>query len=103
MPPFLRVRRVRGNDGSRTSYGLEEFDRIAVGIQNLDLLSTGSADDGVPKRNAAIVQNGDGAFQIIDGQHQSIPSAGFLLLAVWKRTRTRPRPGIMLRITRPGH
>ena len=71
------------------SRGLEQLDRIAIRILDLDLLAARPGLHVVPKTEAGLLQGLDERGKIVDPQHDTVPSARFLLLTV----RHRPRSG----------
>jgi hypothetical protein len=73
--------------GSRLSGWLEQLDGIAIGILDLDLLAARTGLHVVPDVEAGLLQGLDECWQIRHPKHDTIPSAGFLLLTV------RHRPG----------
>ena len=67
----------------------EEFDGIPVGIEELYLLAAGTADDVAAKSEAGFGEFGCSRREIIDSQHQPVPSPWLLRLAVREIARTR--------------
>jgi hypothetical protein len=63
----------------------EQFDWIPVWIKQLDLLAARAYDNITPKLKAAIPHVRDDRRKVIHGEDDTIPSAWFLLLAVWHR------------------
>ena len=64
---------------------LEQLDRIAVGILDLDLFAARTRLQVVPKMEAGFLQGLDERWKIVDPKHDTVPSARFLLLAVRHR------------------
>jgi hypothetical protein len=64
--------------------GLEQFDWIPVWIEQLNLFAARAHDYIAPKLQAPILHVCDDGRKLIHGQHEAIPSAWFLLLAVWQ-------------------
>ena len=74
---------------AKLSRRLEQLDGVAVGILDLDLLAARSRLHVVPKMEAGLLQGLDERRKIVDPKHDAVPSAGFLLLAVRHRPRSR--------------
>src|SRR5918999_5313800 len=68
---------------------LEEFDRIAVGIFQLNLSPARPHFHLIAKRDAGVLQRLDLCREISHTQDDSIPAAGLLGLAARQRTRSR--------------
>ena len=64
---------------------LEEFDWVSIGIEQLDLLTAGTSDDVASEGDTRPAKCGDDRCEIVDGEHQSIPTARLLLLTVGHR------------------
>src|SRR5688500_11654548 len=72
---------------------LEELDRIAVGIFQLDLPAARPDLHLVAETEARFLQRPDLRREVRDLQHYPIPATGFLLPPIGQRTRSRrPRP-----------
>ena len=77
-----------GRDSSMASR-LEQLNRIAVGIFNLDLFATGADLDFISKTQTRLFQLRNARRQILDLKEHTVPSAGLLLTAIahWSRPR----------------
>jgi hypothetical protein len=64
----------------------KQFYRITVWIKQLDLFAARAYDNIASKLQAAILHVHDDGRKVIYGEHDTIPSAWFLLLAVCQRT-----------------
>ena len=73
----------------RLSRWLEEFDRIAVGVFDLDLSADGTRLHLIAKLHARVLQRVDLRRQIRDSQDHSIPSARPLGFTAGQRARAR--------------
>ena len=62
--------------------GFVQFDRIAVGIGDLYLLAAGAYHDVAADRDTAGAQTVDLCVKIVNVEHDPVPSAGLLALAV---------------------
>src|SRR5262245_34205811 len=75
---------------------LEQFDRVAVGIFNLDLSATGSRFHLVAEMDPGLLERGDAGWQVGNFQHHPIPSSRLLCLT--SRHRSWDAPGPLRRI-----
>ena len=77
-----------GRDSSMASR-LEQLNRIAVGIFNLNLFATGADLDFISKTRTRLFQLRNARRQILDLKEHTVPSAGLLLTAIahWSRPR----------------
>src|SRR5258705_8373705 len=77
-----------GCDSSMASR-LEQLNRIAVGIFNLNLFATGADLDFISKTQTRLFQLRNARRQILDLKEHTVPSAGLLLTAIahWSRPR----------------
>ena len=71
-----------GPPGSCLMRGLEEPDRIAVRIEDLDLPACRSGFHGVPKCHSSLAQRFDDRGQIAHSKNDAVKAAGALLPAV---------------------
>lgn len=67
---------------------LEQLDRILIRVQQLHLLSAWPADDVAAETDAVLPECGHDGSEILNGQDESIPTAG-LLRPIRERTRSR--------------
>ena len=67
----------------------EQLDGVSVRIFDLDLSTSGSSLDLIPKMDSGSLQRGDGRWQIGYAKHDAVPSAGFLPLPIRHRPRSR--------------
>ena len=74
---------------ARSASRLEKLDRISIRILDLDLSTARPRLHLVAKSKSGLLEFGDEAWKIRDLQHDSIPAAWLLLLAI----RHRPRAG----------
>src|SRR5258708_38082494 len=70
-----------GRDSSMASR-LEQLNRIAVGIFNLNLFATGADLDFISKTQTRLFQLRNARRQILDLKEHTVPSAGLLLTAI---------------------
>src|SRR5215831_159637 len=75
-------------DSSMASW-LEQLNRIAVGIFDLNLLPTGAGFHFISKTPARLFQISNARRQILHLKQHAVPSAGFLLAAVGHGPRSR--------------
>src|SRR5262245_19096998 len=68
---------------------LEELDDVAGGVQEQDLLATGSLDDVVAEPCPGVAEAGDFGIDVVDDQVDAVPAAGTRLDAI----RHRPPRG----------
>jgi hypothetical protein len=67
---------------------LEQLDGVAVGIVDLDLFSAGPRFHVVSETETGGFQGLDQRREILDAKHDSIPTAGLLLLSIGHRPRS---------------
>src|SRR5436305_821347 len=76
--------------------GLEQFDRVSVGILHLDLPATRPCHHRIPEAQASLLQLVDPRRKIADTEDDTVPSAWPLDTPIGHRTRARctvePRP-----------
>ena len=65
-------------DSPRLASGLEELDRIAVGILELNLSAAGPAFRLIAELHAGLLQRLDGPFDVADAQNDASPTARLL-------------------------
>src|SRR5262245_6531066 len=70
------------------SRGLEQLDRIAVRVFDLNLASARTGFHLVAEAEAAALERGDAAWKVRDFQDDAVPPAGLLTLTVWHRPCT---------------
>lgn len=76
-------------DASSSGSGFEEFDGVAVGVFDLDLLAAGAGDEGGAEVDALVLEFGDAGEQLVDLEDDAVAAAGFLGAAVQQRARAR--------------
>src|SRR5688500_539693 len=69
--------------------GLEELDRVPVGVLDLDLPPAGTGLHFVPEAHSRVLQRVDEGRQVGDLQHNAVPAAGLLAAPVRHGTRSR--------------
>jgi hypothetical protein len=74
--------RARFERDSRPWSWLEQFDRVPVWIEQLNLFAARTGDNIAPKLHAAVLHNSDHRRQACHREHDPIPSTGFLLLTI---------------------
>src|SRR5258705_13192912 len=74
---------------SKLASSLEQLDRIAVGIFQLDLLASRTYLQLIPKMQSSLFQHFNSSGQVFDLQNYPIPSTRPLLTTIRHRTRTR--------------
>src|SRR5262245_16725152 len=83
----------RTNDGTTrvllSGRGFEQFDRVPVGVLDLDLSAARTGFHLIPERQPGVLQRVDECRQIGDLQDHAVPAARFLALAVRHRPRSR--------------
>src|SRR5688500_5937246 len=79
---------VRSSAWRQALCRLEQLDGIPVRIFDLDLLTAGSRLHAVPKEKTGFSQPFDERRKVLDAQHDTIPAAGFLCLALRHRSRS---------------
>ena len=74
---------------AQLSRGLEQLNRITIGIFDLDLLAARTLLHRVPKMEAGFLQTVNERWKVDHAKHDPVPSAWFLLLTVrhWPRSR----------------
>src|SRR5262249_50810894 len=73
----------------RLSRGLEQLDRVPVGVLDLDLSAARTGLHFVPDVEAGLLQRVDEGGEVRDLQDDAVPTAGLLPLAVRHRSRSR--------------
>src|SRR3954468_9611344 len=66
-----------------------QFDRISIGVVDLDLLAPRSRLDLVPESGAARLERGDSGVDLLHVEDDSVPSARLLLTTIRHRSRAR--------------
>ncbi|MEX2273101.1 MAG: hypothetical protein WD690_16640 [Vicinamibacterales bacterium] len=87
-PDLVDVHPARRRSGP-LSRRLKQLDRIAVWILDLDLFAARTRLDVIPKTDVGSLQGLDERWKMVDPKHDTIPSAGFLLVAIRHRPRSR--------------
>src|SRR5882757_9718977 len=77
------------------------LDGIAVGIEDLDLLTAGADFDVVSKRSANATQAADQRLEVVDVEHGPVPAARLLATAVGHRSRARTLRPAQQEVQRP--
>src|SRR5262245_42489163 len=62
--------------------GLEEFDHVAGGVLEQDLLAAGSCEDVVAEPSTRVAEAGDFDIDVVDDEVDSVPAAGYRLGAI---------------------